>query len=461
MKKFWMLLLVLLVAAGAGGLGWYWYMGSGPAVSYKTATAARGDLSATISATGTLEPEEVVDVGAQVAGQILRFGRDPQANGDNAAGAGMGALAVAGIANNPSIPFRTVDWNTVVTPHTLLAEIDPKIYQAQVDREEANVKNAIANVAVADAKFNQADRDWARAQQLMASRVAITDSDYDMYRANFDTTKASQAVARAQLAQSRANLDQAKTNLAYTKIYSPVDGVIIDRRVNVGQTVVASLNAPSLFLIGKDISRMQIWASVNEADIGQIKPGQKATFTVDAYPGKTFEGTVTKVRLNAQMTQQVVTYTVEIAFDNSKYGLKPYLTANVLFEVDQRHGALLVPNAALRWQPSPAQIAPDIRKRYQVSLQAKAQGITQPGEDKDSTHRGTVWALDGAFVRPVKVKIGLSDGANTEITAVLPGELSGELKDGATIVTGTQAKSSGDNTSDPFTPKMFGGGKKQ
>jgi HlyD family secretion protein len=122
---------------------------------------------------------------------------------------------------------------------------------------------------------------------------------------------------------------------------------------------------------------------------------------------------------------------------------------------------VLGPNSALRWQPAPTQIAPDVRKKYLQSLQAKAQGITQPGEDKDSSHRGTVWAQDGAFVRPVKVKIGLSDGANTEITAVMPGELSSELKEGTTIVTGTQSKNNGDNTSDPFTPKMFGGGKKQ
>ncbi len=384
-------------------------------------------------------------MGAQVAGMILHFGRDPQANGDNAAAAGIGPLAVAGIARDGNISYRAVDWNTAVTPHTLLAEIDPKIYQAQVDQQEANVKNATANVGVADAKFVQADRDWTRAQQLAAARGAITDSDYDMYKANYDTTKATQAVVKAQLAQAKANLDQAKINLAYTKIYSPVNGVIVDRRVNVGQTVVASLSTPSLFLIAKDISRMQIWASVNEADIGQIKEGQPASFTVDAFPNETFHGTVQQVRLNATMTQQVVTYTVVVAFDNSKQKLRPDMTANLLFQVDQRHEALLVPNSA----------------RYMQSLQAKAQGITQPGEDKDSSHRGTVWALDGASVRPVKVKIGLSDGVNTEITAVMPGELSGELKEGTAIVTGTQSKSSGDNTSDPFTPKMFGGGKKQ
>jgi len=308
MKRVLMIALVLLVAAGVAVGGYYWYTGTGSSVTYKTAKVERGDLSASISATGTLEPEEVVDVGAQVAGIIQRFGRDPQANGDNATAAATGPLAIAGIAMDPRIPYRIVDWNTAVTPHTLLAEIDPQVYQSQVDQQEANVQNAQANIEVMNAKLNQSERDWNRAQQLANVKGAIADSDYDMFRAAYQTNKAGLTVAQAQLTQAKANLNQAKINLGYTKIYSPVNGVVVDRRVNVGQTVVASLSAPSLFLMAKDLSRMQIWASVNEADIGQIKPDQKVAFTVDAYPNKTFEGTVSKVRLNAQMTQQVVTY---------------------------------------------------------------------------------------------------------------------------------------------------------
>jgi HlyD family secretion protein len=462
MKKILLFVVVLLFAAGAAGLGYFWYFGTGPAVTYKTATVEKGDLSATISATGTLEPEEVVDVGAQVAGIILRFGRDPQANGDNAAGAAAGPLAVAGIANNPRVPYKAADWNTTVTPHMLLAEIDPKVYQADVDNAEANVKNALANIDVSEAKYAQAERDWRRAQHLATTRGAIADADYDMYQANYETTKANRGVAQAALAQAKATLEKAKINLDYTKIWSPVNGVIVDRRVNVGQTVVASLNAPSLFLIAKDLSRMQIWASVNEADIGQIKEGQVVTFTVDAYPNQTYKGTVQQVRLNAQMTQQVVTYTVVVDFNNSDYKLKPYLTANILFEVDKRHDALLVPNAALRWQPSPAQIAPDILKDYLHAQQVKAAGGAPPSDDKkDAQHRGTVWVLDGQYVRPVKVKIGLSDGSNTEVTGVIKDKngVFGDLPEGATVVTGTQTKSNNDDTNNPFQTKMFQGKK--
>ncbi len=439
MKKILTIALVLLVATGVAGLGWYWYAGSGPTVGFKTATAARGDLSATISATGTLEPEEVVDVGAQVAGMILKFGDDLHID------------SIAKVDPNNSKP-KFVDYNTPVTKDMVLAVIDPKVYQAQFDQADANVKRAEADIEQMDAKLVQSERDWKRAQQLQASRGAISDADYDLALATYQSAKSALGVGKATLDQAKATRQLAEINVGYTTIKSPVNGVIIDRRVNVGQTVVASLNAPSLFLIAKDLTRMQIWASVNEADIGQIKDGQPVSFTVDAYPNKKFHGTVLQVRLNATMTQQVVTYTVVVEFDNSRELLKPYLTANVQFEVDTRHDVLLVPNAALRWQPLPAQIAPDIRKEYLRSLQAKAAGLTGPGADKDGAHRGTVWVQDEGFVRPVKVNIGLSDGATTEITG-------GDLQDNTEIVTGTQNKSNADNTVNPFQTQMFGGKK--
>ena len=170
------------------------------------------------------------------------------------------------------------------------------------------------------------------------------------------------AVGKATIRQNRAALRMAKTNLGYTTIKSPVRGAIIDRRVNIGQTVVASLNAPSLFLIAKDLRRMQVWASVNEADIGRIHVDMPVRFTVDAHAGQTFHGKVTQIRMNATMTQNVVTYTVVVTTDNSNGKLLPYLTANVQFEVDQRSHVLLVPNAALRWKPQASQIDPAVRK---------------------------------------------------------------------------------------------------
>ena len=212
-----------------------------------------------------------------------------------------------------------------------------------------------------EAKCEQTEQEWKRAESLLATK-AIAESDYDTAGPNCKSAKANVAVGKATVRQNKAALRMAKTNLGYTTIKSPVRGVIIDRRVNIGQTVVASLNAPSLFLIAKDLRRMQVWASVNEADIGQIRVDMPVRFTVDAHPGQTFHGKVTQIRMNATMTQNVVTYTVVVTTDNSSGKLLPYLTANVQFEVDKRSGVLLVPNAALRWKPQASQIAPAANK---------------------------------------------------------------------------------------------------
>ena len=201
--------------------------------------------------------------------------------------------------------------------------------------------------------------------------------------------------------QAQADLDKAQRNLDFCIIKSPVKGVIIDRRVNIGQTVVSSLNAPSLFLIAEDLTKMQIWVAVNEADVGRIKPGAPVTFTCDAFPGRRFEGTVGKVRLNATMTQNVVIYTVEVNTENPDKLLLPYLTANVHFVVRQETNALLVPNAALRWSPSSlAQIAPDIRSKIQSDSPADAStGDPSPPGVKGSDD--VIWLKDGDYVRPV------------------------------------------------------------
>ncbi len=191
--------------------------------------------------------------------------------------------------------------------------------------------------------------------------------DYDTDKANYEVAKANVSVARSGIAQAQADLDKAQRNLDFCIIKSPVTGVIIDRRVNIGQTVVSSLNAPSLFLIAEDLTKMQIWVAVNEADVARIKPGAPVTFTCDAFPGRQFEGTVGKVRLNATMTQNVVMYTVVVNTENPDKVLLPYLTANVDFTVSKQTNALLVPNAALRWSPSsPGEIAADARSQNPV-----------------------------------------------------------------------------------------------
>jgi HlyD family secretion protein len=341
-----------------------------------------------------VEPEEVVDVGAQVAGIVDYFGKDKDGN--------------------------TVDYGSVVEEGTVLAKINDALYAA-------DVALATAQLQEANAKLYQAQRDWDRAQKLGPSE-ALAESSYDAYKSAFDT-------AKANVALSQATLDRAKTNLDYCTIKSPVKGVIIDRRVNIGQTVVSSLNAPSLFLIAKDLKRMQVWVSVNETDIGNIHPGQAVTFAVDAYPGEVFHGTVGKIRFNATMTQNVVTYTVEVITDNSNGKLFPYLTANVKFVVSNSKNVLLVPNAALRWSPKPEEIASEFRNVSQ-------------GEKGSDAAEGAVWTQQGSFVRPIKVRLGPSDGSKTEVNG-------DELKEGLQVVTGQQAKQTADSgTTNPFVPQI-------
>jgi HlyD family secretion protein len=406
---------------------------------YRTAAVKKGDLLATISATGTVEPEEVIDVGAQVAGQINSFSKDK--NG------------------------RAIDYGSVVEEGTILAQIDDSLYaadvamaSAQLQQSRAGVQRAEADLGQLKAKLHQAKRDWARAQKLGPSE-ALAQASYDAYQSAYETAQANVAVGEAAIvqakdavAQSQATLQRARRNLGYCTIKSPVKGVIIDRRVNIGQTVVSSLNAPSLFLIAKDLKRMQVWVSVNEADIGSIHPGQAVSFTVDAYPGQVFRGEVGKIRLNATMTQNVVTYTVEVITDNSSGKLLPYLTANAQFELSRHNNVLLVPNAALRWAPQPDQIAPRYRPATEGS--GRRRGSVQQAPEPSAkpaakSNQGTLWTQDGRYLRPITVRVGLSDGTMTEVQ-------SDEVKEGMDIITGEQRQTAADTgTTNPFAPQMM------
>ncbi len=444
--------VAILVLVGAG-VWWFWNTKKAPVVGFTTAPVKRGSLVATIGATGTVEPEEVVDVGAQVAGLINAFGKDKRG--------------------------KPIDYGSEIEAGMVLAQIDDSMYAASAAEAAAQVKQANAQVASAEAnldqlkaKLDQAQRDWDRARKIGPSD-AMAVSAYDAYKAAFDGAKANVTVGEAAILQARAAVTQAeaaesraKLNLGYCVIKSPVNGVIIDRRVNIGQTVVASLNAPSLFLLAKDLKRMQLWVAVNEADIGSLKPGQPVTFTVDAYPGQVFQGTVGKVRLNATMTQNVVTYTVEVVTDNSDGRLLPYLTANAQFQVAQHDDVLMVPNAALRWQPQPTMIAPDARTQTRgAGRRSAGAGAPRAEGDKESATgpdaavtRGTVWVRDGDFVRPVRIKIGITDGTMTEVqsekltegTEVVLSEMMAAAR-GAPAASGGEATS---NAASPFAPQF-------
>jgi HlyD family secretion protein len=403
---------------------------------FRTVAVERSDLSATIGATGTIEPEEVIDIGAQVAGMIQEFGRDPQ---------------------NPNNP---IDYGSRVEKGTVLARIDESLYRAAVDQAaanlhqaEANVHQAAANLDAMKSKLEQTRRDWQRVQKLEPTR-AISATDVDTARNAFETASATVPAGEAALEAakksvevSRATLATAKINLNYCTIVSPVKGVIVDRRVNIGQTVVSSLSAPSLFLLAKDLTRLQVWCSVNEADIGQIRPGQPASFRVSAFPGERFRGTVVQIRLNATMTQNVVTYTVVVGADNRDGRLLPYMTANVDFEVGRRIGVLRVPNMALRWHPAPEQIAPEFRAENAVSLQGTSDANVNNSPKRSDPDEGRVWVPDGPFVHPIKVRVGLSDGLATEI-------VSGELQERTPVVVGEMDIAAKPDSSNPFAPKL-------
>jgi HlyD family secretion protein len=369
-----------------------------PGGVFRLAGVQRGPIEATIRATGTIEPEEVVDVGAQVAGQIQRFGQDPHEAG------------------------KTIGYGSRVEEGTVLAQIDPSLYEADVEQARAGLKRAEAELQVASAEYQLAERDWARAKQL--GDKAISATDLIAYQSKHDIAKGKVEVAKAGVLQSQAALRRAQINLSYCTIRSPIQGVIIDRRVNVGQTVLSTLSAPSLFLIAKDLKRLQVWASVNEADIGQINKGQAVRFTVDAFPKKVYRGEVAQIRLNAVMTQNTVTYTVAITTDNPDGKLLPYMTADVQFEVARRQNALLVPSAALRWRPQLAQVAPSHRQAF-ARAQRRPKG---EAADQDRAERAVVWVEEKGFVRPVEVHTGLTDGTRTEIVD--------GLEDGALVVIG-------------------------
>ncbi|WP_020472812.1 efflux RND transporter periplasmic adaptor subunit [Zavarzinella formosa] len=454
MRKY---ILIGLVLVGAVGTGTMLFLkhSSGPAITFRTEQASRGELLATVGGTGTLEPEDVIDVGSQVAGLIQDFG--------------------TGLDGKP------IDYGSPVDAGTVLARIDDSLFAAKAEQSRTLLKSAESKVVQAKAKAeaavantnkaradwkqaiarsNQSTRDWDRARSLKPTG-AIADSEFDADQGAFEINvaavasseaainqfvaaeadaKAAVGDAEAAVATAKAILQQDEINLGYCVIKSNVKGTIIDRRVTIGQTVQASFNTPSLFLIAKDLHRMKVWASVNEADIGQVKVGQPVRFSVDAYPTETFQGTVGRIRLNATNTQNVVVYTVEVVTDNPDGRLLPYMTANLKFEVDRRKDALLVPNAALRYRPAANLIAGGTASRAKDG-------------DKEKPGQGVVWVAEGNKVRPITVKLGLTDGNFTEV-------LDGELKDGMALVVAEARNaapaSAGEN---PFAQQRAGGKK--
>ncbi|MBQ2380141.1 MAG: efflux RND transporter periplasmic adaptor subunit [Akkermansia sp.] len=417
--------LGVAVVGGGAAAAYYWTDTSSSSVTtFSTVEVVRDNYVNKVQATGTLEPQELVDVGAQVTGEIKEFGVD-----------------LAG---------KRVDYGSEVKAGQLLARIDDTIVELDIKRAEASVAQARAQILTAKANISQAevnkkkaDRDLGRAKKLGVGD-ALSQMDYDQYLSQAENAAASLESAQAQLANAEAQLQSANAmleselrNRDYTRITTPVDGTIVVRQVNVGQTVVSNMSATTLFLVARDLTKMQIWASVNEADIAKVHAGQEVRYTVDALPNESFTGVVNKIRPNATMSSNVVTYIVEIDIENPDRKLLPYMSANANFIVKEVKDCLLVPDAAFDFRPMPEQVDPAYAgKMRRPGPRAEGDGAPAapeageaPSADAESA---VVWVQKGDKVAPVRVLRGESDGTRSIVTP-LAGET---LNAGDKLVTG-------------------------
>lgn len=424
--------IVLVVAAV-----WLYRKTAGEdAPQFRVATIERGDLESSVSATGTLSAVTTVQVGTQVSGKIVE---------------------------------TLADFNDRVQKGQLIARIDPTLLEQAVRDAEAGLERS-------QAELEQRKREYERSRQLFERKV-LTEIE-------FNNAKYALAVAEANLKSARVTLDRARQNLAYSRIYAPIDGIVVERNVDVGQTVTASMSTPQLFLIANDLSRMQILASVDESDIGMIRPEQPVRFTVQAYPNETFTGTVKQVRLQSKTTENVVNYTVVVSVSNPDGRLLPGMTATVDFLTGTAHDVLLVPNAALRFRPT-EEMRAQLRAR-QGQGNGAAQGRS-PSADTEGRRAGRVrdmgsagppgsagpgdssarngaaftagsnvvmlWYLDEKNQPAVTpVRTGITDGQRTEVEG--PG-----IREGMRVIIGVTRQANSANTPmGPFGPAAPAGG---
>lgn len=413
-KLTWILLLTVLIVALGGGF-WYFVRQGSPDAQYETAAVARGDLVQVVTATGQLNPVVNVQVGSQISGIVKKL---------------------------------YVDYNSIVKSNQLVAEIDPSTYQINVLKSEADLANAKATL-----ELNQVEA--RRADSLFDDKL-ISASDHD-------TAIAQLHQAEAQVQSDEATLRNAQVQLSYCTIYAPVDGVVISRNVDVGQTVAASFSTPTLFLIANDLTKMQIDALISEADIGGVVTNQPVTFTVDAYPYRTFRGKVGQIRYGPQTNQNVVCYDAVVEVNNSDLKLLPGMTANVSVITAERENALRIPNAALRFHPPDSPFgntnglasaeSPGSTGSTNTETGAnRAGGIGSAGGTRDGSGAGpggfrpdrpnmrTVYVLDSTksqdhpVLRQLRIKTGINDGVSTEVVE--------GLKEGDQVVTAVLNSSS-------------------
>lgn len=479
----WLVLLAVAGAAAWAGIQ-YWKQPKTPPLEYKTAPAARGDIVQSVTANGSLTPVRMVEVGSQISGTITNI---------------------------------TVDFNSKVEAGQLLAQIDSATYERALVQNEADLANTKASLRLAQLNYN-------RAKELFASKL-ISQADYD-------STDATLAQADAMVKMRAANVERARVDLSRATIYAPMDGIVITRKIESGQTVAASMNTPTLFVIANDLAKMQIEAAVSEADVGGLEEGQTVQFSVDAFPGRSFQGKVQQVRFAPTTNQNVITYTTVVAVDNKDLKLRPGMTANAKFITAERKNTLKVPNAAVRFRPPAganvkgdtnapvakaaavaliesgpfaglpvmpwqagserrrpteeeraayaASLTPEQKQKYEQAMaEIRARfaqgggggGAGGPGggfgggggerrrAESETRTSGTVYVLEKEalpigserpLLKPVTVKLGISDGTSIEI-------LEG-LNEGDVVVIGASSSATAASTAtrNPFSP--FGGG---
>ncbi|MFM8572824.1 MAG: efflux RND transporter periplasmic adaptor subunit [Pirellula sp.] len=417
MKTLVNLLIALVVLGGIGFAAYrpllnYWENRN--KTQWRTQAVEQGEIIQAVNSTGKVEPIKRVSVGATVSGPIAEL---------------------------------LVDFNTKVTKDQILAKIDPKLYRSAVERDRANLRTRQAEVARAEAMLQQAKNDERRSGQLNQSQDGfISQAEIDQFRFARMMREAELQVAQTNVEQSQAQLDNSQANLAYTEILAPCDGIIIDKKIDVGQTLAAQFQTPEMFVVAPEMDeRMHIYASVDEADIGWIRKaqetGQLVRFTVDAYPDELFDqGKIVQVRLSSKEEQNVITYPVIVETPNTDLKLLPGMTANLSFQINSKSNILKVPNPALRFYPNRDKVHPDDRKildgfedQKEFADSPKMVSADEKAENSKALSYRHVWVDDGKFLRAKKVKIGISDNRYTEL-------IEGELTQGQELVIGEKIK---------------------
>jgi HlyD family secretion protein len=410
----WLLILGVLVGLAAAvtvPVRSWWQQHSLP--KYVTASVSIGRVEAVVNSTGTVKPVRTVSVGAFTSGPIAEV---------------------------------KVDFNSIVKKNDLLALIDRRLLAAFADRDRAALETQKADKTRVEALLQQALNNEERARKLRAvNKDYISETEIDQFHFTRLTYEAQRNLATASIAQAEATLKNSEANLDYTEIRSPADGIVIERKVDPGQTVAASFQTPELFTIGLEMDKyMHVYASVDEADIGLIRQakqrGRLVKFTVDAYPGDLFEGRVDQVRLNSTTTQNVVTYPVIIVAPNPDLKLMPGMTANISFEIEAKENVVRVPAAALRFTPLSAQARPEDRHYLEPLMAGTPEGNRRSADEKAEQarkrQRRIVWVQDGEWLRAVPVVLGLMENHYAEL-------LTGDLHDGQDVVTGVASASAG------------------